>query len=96
MDNDPFAGRLGQYWLKCTSYWQSILRIGIPFTLAVHGIAYLEFRTEARNFGAKYPYFFPGEFIADVCIVLFVSAVFWWLTRRLVELKENNSVTPSV
>lgn len=92
MDNDPFAGKLGQWMLKCTSYWQSILRIGIPFTLAVHGIAYLEFRTEARNFGAKYPYFFPGEFIADVCIVLFVSAVFWWLTRRLVQLKENNQL----
>ena len=92
MDHDPFAGKLGQWMLKCTSYWQSILRIGIPFTLAVHGIAYVEFRSEARNFGAKYPYFFPGEFIADVCIVLFVSAVFCWLTRRLAALEQSNEL----
>lgn len=92
MDNDPFAGKLGQWWLKCTSYWQSILRIGIPVTLAVHGIAYLEFRTEARNFGAKYPYFFPGEFIADVCIVLFVSAVFCWMARKFAALKQKNQL----
>jgi len=92
MDNDPFAGKLGQWMLKCTSYWQSVLRVGIPFTLAVHGIAYVEFRSEARNFGAKYPYFFPGEFIADVCIVLFVSAVFCWLTRKLSALEQSNQL----
>lgn len=92
MDNDPFAGKFGQYWLKCASYWQSILRVGIPFILIVRGINYVEFRMAAQNSGAKYPYFFPGELIADVCIVLFVSAVFSWILRRLATPKKNNEL----
>jgi hypothetical protein len=87
MDNDPFAGEFGQWWLKCTSYWQSILRIGIPFILVVRGSNYVQFRMAARESGAKYPYPFPSELIVDVCVVLFVSAVFCWLTRKLAALK---------
>lgn len=92
MDNDPFAGKLGQWMLKCTSYWQSILGVGIPFIVVVRGITYVQFQMATRKSGAKYPYFFPSELIVDVCIVLFVSAVFCWLTRRLAELKENNQL----
>lgn len=61
MDSEPFAGKLGQYSLKCASLWQAILRVGIPFILIVRGINYVEFRMAARNSTAKYPYFFPGE-----------------------------------
>lgn len=92
MDNDPFAGKLGHYWLKCTSYWQAVIRIGIPFTLMVRGINYVQFRMSVRSSGAKYPYPFPSEFIVDICVILFVSAVFWWLTRRLATLRKNNEL----
>jgi len=70
MDNDPFAGKFGQWILKCTSYWQSIFRVGIPAILVVRGIDYVQFRMAARKAGAKYPYPFPSEFIVDVCILL--------------------------
>lgn len=90
MDNDLFAGKLGQWMLKRRSYWQSILRIGIPFIFLIRGINYVQFRMATRKSGAKYPYPFPSEFIVDVCIVLFVSAVFWWLTRKLAMLKQRH------
>ena len=92
MDSDPFAGKLGQWMLRCTSYWQSILRVGIPLIFVVRGINYVQFRMAARKSGAKYPYSFPSELIVDVCIVLFVSAVFCWLARKLAALKQNNQL----
>ena len=92
MDNDPFAGKLGQYWLKCTSYWQAIIRIGIPCTLLVHAIAYVEFRMAARHSGARYPYPFASEFIVDICIVLFVSAVSCWMARKFAALRQKNQL----
>ena len=78
--------------LRCTSYWQSILRVGIPLIFVVRGINYVQFRMAARKSGAKYPYSFPSELIVDVCIVLFVSAVFCWLARKLAALKQNNQL----
>jgi hypothetical protein len=92
MDNDPFAGKLGQWMLRCTSYWQSILRIGIPFIFVVRGINYVQFQMASRKSGAKYPYPFPSELIVDVCIVLFVSAVFCWLIRKLSALEQSNQL----
>lgn len=94
MDNDPFAGRLGQYWLKCTSYWQAVLRVGIPLIVIVRGINYVEFRMAVRHSGARYPYFlsFWSEFIIDICIVLVVSAVFCWMVRKFAALKQKNQL----
>lgn len=92
MDSDPFAGRSGRWMLKCTSYWQSILRVGIPFILTVRGINYVEFRMAARHSGARYPYPFPSEFIIDICIALFVSAVFCWMMRKLAAFKRKDQL----
>lgn len=94
MDNDPFAGKLGQYWLKCASYWQAILRIGIPLILIVRGINYVEFRMAVRHSGARSPYFlsFWSEFIIDISIALVVSAVFCWMVRKFAALRQKNQL----
>lgn len=94
MTDDPFAGKLGQYWLKCANYWQAILRIGIPLILIVRGINYVEFRMAVRHSGARYPYFlsFWSEFIIDICIALVVSAVFCWMVRKFAALKQKNQL----
>lgn len=83
MHDDVFAGRFGQWMLKCTRYWQCVLRVGLPFIVLVGAVTYLEFRAKAGRSGARYLYIFPFEFIVDVCIMLFIPAVFWWLARRL-------------
>ena len=90
MDDDAFSGKFGKWMLKCTHYWQCVLRFGLPFIVAVRGIAYLEFRVKAGGSGVRYPYPFPFEFVVDVCVMLFVSTLWWWVMRKLAALSSKS------
>jgi hypothetical protein len=41
--------------LKCTNYWQSVLRFGLPVVILYRGTDYVGFHMTAGNVGLRYP-----------------------------------------
>jgi len=78
---EPFTRRLADssFCVKCASYWQSVLRFGLPWAVAYGGIDYAVFRLSAHNIGLRYPWRLTA--IADIS-VMFVVAAMWWLLMR--------------
>lgn len=73
--------------LKCSNYWQSVLRFGLPFIILYRGIDYAIFRTITQRLGA-YPW--RTTIAMDVLLMFFVSAVWWGLMRQLVAWRRKS------
>lgn len=73
--------------VKCSSYWQSLLRFGLPFIILYRGIDYTVFRTITHKPGA-YPW--ETTVAMDVPLMFFVAAVWWGLMRQLAAWKRRS------
>jgi hypothetical protein len=75
------TGILDRWILHCTNYWQSVLRIGLPFIILYRGFSYAMFRIIAGNFAWSYPW--RRIVIPDVVYMFLVSTILWVLARQL-------------
>jgi hypothetical protein len=67
---------------KCASYWQSVLLVGLPFTILYRGTDYVIFRIITGNAASSlYPW--RAAIAMDVPVMLLVSAIWWCLMRQL-------------
>jgi hypothetical protein len=71
------------------TYWNSLLRFGIPWTVLYRGTDYLYFRMEGHNNGS-YPWAFYLA-VVDPVAMLTVSVVFWGLVREIASRKRRSN-----
>ena len=81
MPPKPFTLSLQQISLKCTSFWKSVLRFGLPFVVLYRGIDYLIFRITTGEVGLRYPW--RAMVTINVLLMLLVSAIWWGLMRQV-------------
>ncbi|HXU19462.1 MAG TPA: hypothetical protein VN788_02650 [Verrucomicrobiae bacterium] len=71
--------RFSELCSKYSSFWQSLLRFGLPFILIYYLVNYIIFRVTLKNTGLQYPW--KSAVIPDVFFMFLVSAV-WWIVMR--------------
>lgn len=73
---------IGEFYKKTTSYWQAVLRVGVPIIIAYRATNYLIFYVEK---GAALKLHYPWRFalIMDV-ITVFILSTLWWSLMRSV------------
>jgi len=82
-----FTNKVIQGSLKCASYWQSMLRFGLPWTITYRGIHYLMFRLAGGDSLGHYPWLF---FLPLDIFVMFVMSTVWWgFMREIVSWKRK-------
>lgn len=86
--HEPFTKKLAKGSLKCASFWQSVLRFGLPFIILYRAIDYVTFRAAAGRAGLRYPWRW-FEAIVDIGVVLFVSTLWWWFTREILAWRQR-------
>jgi len=86
--SEPFTEKLARASLKCATFWQSVLRFGLPLVLLSRLEDYVGFRISAGRTGLSYPWGF--HVMLDLAVMFFVSALWWWLMRELIALKRKN------
>ncbi len=79
---------LDQLSRKCASYWQSVLRFGLPFIILYRGTNYVAFRITAGDVGLPYPW--RSVAIPDVAYMFLASTIWWALMRWLVTMKQKD------
>ncbi len=79
---------LEQLSLKYASYWQSVLRFGLPFTILYVVVNYAVFRAAIGNVGLPYPW--RSVAIPDVAYMFLASTVWWGLMRQIANWKRKN------
>jgi hypothetical protein len=73
---------------KFEKYWQSVLRLGLPFVILVYGSNYVAFRLAGGTSGRHYPW--VSQIIAAVIVMFFVSTIWWLLMREIAAWKRKN------
>jgi hypothetical protein len=84
----PFTGRLGQGSLKCAHYWQSVLRVGLPFIILYRGVNYAVFWAVVGTGGWSYPW--RAAVAVDIPLVFLVSTLWWVFMREIAAWKRKN------
>jgi len=85
---EPSARRLAERCVKCTSYWQAVIRFGLPCVILYRGIDYLVFRVTTSGVRLRYPWGLESTLL-DVILVFLLSTVWWWLTREIVAWQQK-------
>jgi hypothetical protein len=76
--------------LNCGSYWQAVLRFGLPWAFLSRLISYGFFRIHHDHDGSKYlPYPWPYVLMEDLAIMLIVSALWWGFVREIASWKRK-------
>jgi hypothetical protein len=83
-----YVWNLDQLRLKCGSYWQSLLRFGLPSTILYFVIDYVAFRVATDDVGPTFPW--RRVVISDIAFLLIVSTLWWALMRQLTAWKRKN------
>jgi hypothetical protein len=78
---------LEQISIRCATYWQSVLRFGLPFIVLYRGIDYGIFRIITEKAGLVYPW--RAVATTDVPLMLLVSAIWWALMRQVASWKRK-------
>jgi hypothetical protein len=77
---EPFAVKLAESRAcrRCASYWQSVLRFGLPFVVLFQGIDYLISRVTGK------PWMWGPWWlmIAMSAVAMFVASAVWWAFMR--------------
>ena len=73
---------------KCSSYWQSVLRFGLPCIVLYRGIDYLAFRATTGTMGPSYPWRITLP--SDLALVFMMATIWWALMRQLAAWKHKN------
>jgi len=85
----PRTWTLEQISLRCSSYWQSVLRFGLPATVLYRGIDYAAFRIITGKPRLLYPSW-RAVAIMDISLMLLLSAIWWGLMRQIAASKRKN------
>jgi hypothetical protein len=85
----PPKWTLEQMSLRCLSYWQSVLRFGLPFIILYRGTDYASFRIISGNVGLRYPWRLAAAM--DIPVMLLASAIWWGLMRQIAAWKRKNN-----
>jgi hypothetical protein len=85
---ERYIWSFGPLSVKCTTYWQSVLRFGLPSTILYFGVDYAGFRITAGNAGLHYPW--RSVAISDVAYLFILSTLWWALMRHLATLKRKS------
>jgi hypothetical protein len=72
---------------KCSSYWQSLVRFGLPVAV-LYGVAEYASFSFTRTAGMRYPW--RVELASDVALMLVASAIWWGLMRQLRSWKRKH------
>jgi hypothetical protein len=88
--HEPSTWNLEHVSLKCASFWQSVLRFGLPCIILYRGIDYASFRMITGKAGLLYPWHVAA--IMDVPLMFLVSAIWWGLMRQIAAWKQKNQV----
>lgn len=88
---EPYTTKLAQssYCLKCASYWQSVLRFGLPFIILYRAIDYVSFRVIAGRSVPRYPW--RISLLIDLGTMLFVALLWWLLMREIAAWKRKSA-----
>ena len=68
-----------EFYIKTTSFWQALLRVGLPIIAMYRATHYLMFRLEKGNLRLHYPWCFA--LTVDVIAILALSTLWWSLMR---------------
>jgi hypothetical protein len=75
---------------KCLSYWQSVLRFGLPLSFLSRSVDYLGFRMASHNSGLRYPWP-PAKVIMDVAFIFLLAALWRGVMREMVAAKQKKA-----
>jgi hypothetical protein len=89
---EPYTTKLAQssYCLKCASYWQSVLRFGLPWIILYRAIDYVSFRVISRG-GRALRYAWQVSLPIDLGTMLFVALLWWLLMREIAAWKRKSA-----
>jgi hypothetical protein len=73
---------------KFASFWQCVLRFGIPFVILFNGIDYAVFRIGTGNSGLKYHWELSVE--SSIPVMFVVSTLWWLLMREIAAWRKKN------
>jgi hypothetical protein len=73
---------------KFASFWQSVLRFGIPMAIMFNGIDYAVFRIGTGNSGLKYHWELTIE--ASIPFIFVTSTIWWLLMREIAAWRKKN------
>ena len=71
-----------------TTFWQSMLRFGLPFTALFATAGYFARRLVGGEPGLPWPW--GVEAVIDAALLLLASAIWWWLMREIAFRKRKN------
>jgi hypothetical protein len=85
-----YTRKVVQGSLKCASYWQSVLRFGLPWIVGYRIIHYTVFRIYGGN-ASKY-FSYPWSYVlrVDFVALLIVSTVWWGFMRQIASWKPKD------
>lgn len=86
---EPLTRRLGEGSLKCTSYWQAVLRFGLPVVILYKIIDYVVFQLTTSGVRIRYPWRLETGLL-DLGLVFLLSALWWWLMREIGAWQRKN------
>jgi hypothetical protein len=86
--SEPFTKKLARGSLKCASYWQSVLRFGLPLVILFQGTDYAAFRMTLGKTGLRYHW--GTSLVMDVAFVFLAPTPWWWLMREIAAWKQRN------
>jgi hypothetical protein len=73
---------------KFASFWQSVLRFGIPSVIIYNSIDYAVFRISTANSGLKYHWALTIE--SSIPLIFVVSTLWWLLMREIAAWRRKN------
>jgi hypothetical protein len=73
---------------RWSNYWQSLLRVGVPFVILYRGTDYLIFRVFTIKGGVRLSYSWISASLMDIPI-MFLVATLWWLYWRQIARKRR-------
>jgi hypothetical protein len=85
---ERFTWSLTELCSKCSNYWQSVVRFGLPFAVLYGGINYAAFRMSVGNAGLRFPW--RVETMMDAAVMFLASTIWWGLMRQLAGWKRKN------
>ena len=77
------------YPLKCSNYWQSVLRFGLPFVVLYRGVDYAAFRITAKSTVLRYPW--RADLVIDLGVMFVVAALWWLIMREIAAWKQKST-----
>lgn len=87
--SEPFTKKLAESsaCLKCANYWQSVVRVGLPFIIFFQGIDYVVSRITGKT-ALTHPWWLTA--IMSILAMFTVSTLWWVLMREVAASRQKN------